>query len=362
MSTSSDLKIGEAIRHRFLVIETATGNPWLLQNPLVTVIDESGNQAVAAAATEESNGWYHYDFTPDAAGSWTCSVALAGATIYHSPLLFKVGSVSIGDTYDKVNTEVADIKAKTDNLPIDPADESSLETAITNAHTTTNGKVDVIDGFHDVPAQNSANNAQMRDAVGNKTDTTAGNSVIALLKQIVEDTGTTLDDLVDDLETRLSAVRAGYLDRLANRTQTVTFFSPYQALATLDTTHTDAALPTVTVPNWAGLTLVHVYVGVKWDWVDNSNVAANKLSGAQEIQVNKAGGAWTDAINFVDDMLSLPASTLRAGGGCAIGIIDLVGTIDVFNTTVQFQWDEPLTDQDSILLYNIQTFVIIQYY
>lgn len=41
------------------------------------------------------------------------------------------------------------------------------------------------------------------DAV--KADTTA----------ILEDTGTTLDNLVDDLETRLTATRAGYLDNLA---------------------------------------------------------------------------------------------------------------------------------------------------
>jgi len=45
------------------------------------------------------------------------------------------------------------IKAKTDNLPSDPADESQLEAAITAAHATTNGKIDavdtIIDNIHD---------------------------------------------------------------------------------------------------------------------------------------------------------------------------------------------------------------------
>ena len=43
-----------------------------------------------------------------------------------------------------IDTEVTAIKDKTDNLPADPADESSLEAAITAAHGTTDGKVDAV--------------------------------------------------------------------------------------------------------------------------------------------------------------------------------------------------------------------------
>lgn len=35
-----------------------------------------------------------------------------------------------------------------------------------------------------VPAQNSADNVNARDVIGNKTDTVAGNSIVALLKAI----------------------------------------------------------------------------------------------------------------------------------------------------------------------------------
>lgn len=37
--------------------------------------------------------------------------------------------------------DVADIKAKTDNLPSDPADESAVEGAVTSAHTITDGEI-----------------------------------------------------------------------------------------------------------------------------------------------------------------------------------------------------------------------------
>jgi len=44
-------------------------------------------------------------------------------------------------------SQVAAIKAKTDNLPPDPADQSDVETAITGAHTTTDAKIDATDAL-----------------------------------------------------------------------------------------------------------------------------------------------------------------------------------------------------------------------
>jgi len=46
--------------------------------------------------------------------------------------------------YNDVNPEVAETKVKVDALPTDPADQSAVEAAITAAHSTTNGKVDVV--------------------------------------------------------------------------------------------------------------------------------------------------------------------------------------------------------------------------
>ncbi len=47
--------------------------------------------------------------------------------------------------------------------------------------------ITAIDGFADVPTADSAANSTSRDVIGNKTDTVAGNSLIALLKQLIVD-------------------------------------------------------------------------------------------------------------------------------------------------------------------------------
>jgi hypothetical protein len=318
-----DLQVGELFRDKWFVIETATGNPWLAKVIPIVVIDEAGNRAAPANATEESDGWYYYEFTPDAAGTWSTEAALAGATFVNNYVhYFKAGG-----------GEVTDIKADTADIHTD------VGTAITNI-----GTVDtVVDGIDTI----------IDDIHG--TDLPAVKSETAL---IVADTGELQTDWVNGgrLDLLIDAIKA----RTDNRLQTVTFFSPPVTEIVADSTHTDAALPTVTIPNWTG-TIVHVYAGFKFRMIENTNAAVNKLSGAQEIQINKAGGAWTDAINFVDDQFGLAATT-REGGDVVMGIIDLVGTIDVFNTTAQFQWDEPLTDQDALHFNDVQTFVTIMYY
>jgi len=114
---------------------------------------------------------------------------------------------------DVVDTVVDAIKLKTDALPTDPADQSLVETAITTAHTTTDGKVDVIDGYHDVPGADVATNLQIRDVVGNKTDTVAGTSLVALAKAVKAKTDNLPVDPADEsaLEA-LIAVIDGYHD------------------------------------------------------------------------------------------------------------------------------------------------------
>jgi hypothetical protein len=387
-----DLQIGEAFKDKAFIIETATGNPWLLQAPTCTVIDELGNRAVGVVA-EESNGWYTCTFTPDAAGTWCTEWALAASTIYSAYKEFKVGGGEVTD----IKTETALIYADTNELQTDWANGGRLDVildvaqgntttilAATDAATSTRlaaadiavsaqnaaanvdvvdvvgNKTDtiagtslvslikietaaiaVIDEFHDVPAQNAAANAQINEVVGNKTDTTAGDSLVSLVKIV--------DGVVDAVKPRTDHLEI-----------TKCFFSPQQALVTLSTAHTDAALPTVTLPNITG-TITHAYAGIKFRMIENSNAAVNKLSGAQEIQIQAAAEGWLDCIHFVDDQFSLAATT-KEGGDCILGYTDVVATVDVFNDTYEFQWDEPLTDQDSIKLHDVQTFLVVSYY
>lgn len=44
-------------------------------------------------------------------------------------------------------------------------------------------KIDIIDGYNDIPTADSSTNILMRDVIGNKTDTSAGDSIVSLLKK-----------------------------------------------------------------------------------------------------------------------------------------------------------------------------------
>lgn len=294
--------------------------------------DEEGNETNGTTA-ELGNGLYHCtDFTPDANGTWN---TIWGVTdegtyiIYHMAKIYKVGGGSIADVLadtNEVQTDLHDggrldllidaIKAKTDNLPADPADDSDIDAAIA-----------VVDGLHDVPAQDGGNNAQMRDVIGQKTDTAAGNSLYAFFKAL---------------------------------TKTETWFSDSQEELAITNGAGDKSLPSVVLPNISG-EIVRVKAGFKFRMIENTNGAANKLSGAQDIQVKESvGGAFTDAINFVDDQFSLAATT-REGGDCIVGDIDVVGEVGLFNKTYDFQWDEAVADQSNLQFNDVQTFLIVTY-
>jgi hypothetical protein len=123
----------------------------------------------------------------------------------------------------------------------------------------------------------------------------------------------------------------------------------------------DKALPDVTIANLpAGATIVRAFAMFKFRMVENTNGAANKLNGAQEIQVrDDTPSAWIDAINFVDDQFSIAATT-REGGDVIIGAINLSATVDG-NDTYNFQWDEAIADLANIQFNDVQVGLRIWY-
>jgi hypothetical protein len=50
---------------------------------------------------------------------------------------------------------------------------------------TVEPKIDTIDGFHDVPSADSADNVVMSDVIGNKTDTEAGDSLYGIMQSLL---------------------------------------------------------------------------------------------------------------------------------------------------------------------------------
>jgi hypothetical protein len=159
---------------------------------------------------------------------------------------------------------------------------------------------------------------------------------------------------VDELEARLTALRAGYLDGIPRILCSMDFWSVPQEEVAITAGAGDKALPDVTIVGLpAGATIVRAFAMFKFRMVENTNVAANKLNAAQEIQVrDDTPSAWIDAINFVDDQFSIAAST-REGGDVIIGAINLSATVDG-NDTYNFQWDEAVADLANLQFNDVQ--------
>jgi len=76
--------------------------------------------------------------------------------------------------------------------------------------------------------------------------------------------------------------------------------------------------------------------------IENTNVAANKLNGVQNIQVNFDAGAFVNAINLADDLFAVALST-REMGTVLIGDNDVSATV-TGNGTCTFQIDSAQAD------------------
>jgi len=172
-----------------------------------------------------------------------------------------------------VDTEVAAIKAKTDQLIF-----------------TVAGQVDA----NALSGGGGLDAAGIRTAVGLASanlDTQLG-TIDSNVDAVLVDTGTTLDgkinvidDLVDDLETRLTATRAGYLDRLdaaiSSRMATFTYTAPPSAadIATAvwgATTRTLSSFGTLIADIWAHATRTLSAFGFTVATNSDANVSAIK--------------------------------------------------------------------------------------
>lgn len=96
----------------------------------------------------------------------------------------------------------------------------------------------------------------------------------------------------------------------------------------------------------AGSVIIRVIVMFLCRAIENTNAAANKLNGAQNIEVNFGGGAFADAINFADDLFGVAAIT-REMGTVVIGDNDMSATV-TGNGTCTFRIDAARADQNNL--------------
>lgn len=148
---------------------------------LPTVISSSAVVKLELSSTEMNADNVTVVFIDAAGGQWCDLIVNLQTAARQFDELASQTSVDTVDDY--LDTEIAAIKAKTDNLPSSPAAVGSAMTLATDAVSADALKADAV------------------------AEIQSGLATAAALQ--------TVDDLVDDLETRLTATRAGYLDNLS---------------------------------------------------------------------------------------------------------------------------------------------------
>lgn len=260
-----DLKASEAYTDVVFITPKNSTTGAIGLSPTCYSVKASDNTRTVLAVTELGDGWYTATFINDAAGTWMTEwVVFGNYTIHYPYKTFKIGG---GRTED-------------------------INTAVT-----------VIAGLHNVPTADVATNSQMRDVVGNKNDTVAGTSVVALLKQINAKTTALPTDPADasDVAT-LIGTRAPSATALTNVTWTDARAAAIDELLA-------ANLPTdiATIAGYHDVTAaadsaansqIRDVVGRKDDTVaGNSSIALLK-------QIEGAGFATgTDSLKILSDML-----------------------------------------------------------
>lgn len=132
------------------------------------------------------------------------------------------------------------------------------------------------------------------------------------------------------------------------------FWSDIQEEVVITAAMADVALPNVVVAGLpAGVTITRVVAMIKFRVIENTNVAANRLTGAQTIEVrDDTPGTWRTAINFADDLFHLAAS-IREGGDMYIGDNDIIVEVDG-NDTYNFQWADGDADLANLQFNEVQ--------
>ena len=185
--------------------------------------------------------------------------------------------------------DIAAIKGKTDNLPADPASQTTVVSQIAAAHVTTDGLVATVS--EDV-----------------KRD-------ISPL-----DFWSDIDDVID-LQHDLGAQ--------------------------------DTDLPNVVVSGLPdGIELVRVVAVLKVRAIENTSASgANAISGAQVIQVRKSAGTWVTAINLPNNLWTVAAST-RESGDVLVGDNDVKSEVDG-DGTYNLRFHDALVDYDNLRLNDV---------
>jgi hypothetical protein len=162
----------------------------------------------------------------------------------------------------------------------------------------------------------------IRDAILNDATRFAGADISAIkayvdeVESLLKDATYGLSALNTDLDTVLTRVPAEVTQRAKSSFKvTEKFFADSTRITVTGTAGSQTIKSNFAISLIpSGVTIDYVHILVFSQVVENTNASANKVNGAQYIQVQKAvGGTWTNAVAIVDDALRVPASTRDMG-------------------------------------------------
>ena len=132
-------------------------------------------------------------------------------------------------------------------------------------------------------------------------------------------------------------------------------WSSYSTQIQLNTIMGDKSLPSITIAGLpSGATVVRVIMMLKYRTLENTNAAINGVSGAQNIQAEKAvNGSWVTGIALGGGECSVPAST-RETGDVMMGTADISAQVPANGAVMNFKWTSGLAAQNNLNLNDVQ--------
>jgi hypothetical protein len=123
----------------------------------------------------------------------------------------------------------------------------------------------------------------------------------------------------------------------------------------------DVALPSLVLTNVpAGVTVFQALAYFKFHVIENTNILANSINGAQNIQIKTPGGLnWTTCIALPDGLYAVAGST-REGGDVLAGTAD-VSSVVKGNGTYNLKWTLAQALQNNLNFDDVQVMLRVWY-
>jgi len=273
-----------------------------------------------------------------------------------------------------------------------------------------------LQGLQRVQAANNAANANVRDVVGNKTDAAVYspsptvNSLMAILKGLTNSqilavgtltfssatvpadntrgeatnfwngcflipltgndafqprrivtftTGTGVFTLDANHPFTAATGQVGYIitsgQQPTGMLETVDLWSTYTTQVAVTSGAGDKALQSITIANLpTGAVVQKALMFFKCRNIENTNAAVNSVSGAQNIQAQKAvAGGYITGIALAGGEFSVPAST-RESGDVMMGTTDISAQVPANGAVMNFKWTNALAAQNNLNFNDVQ--------